>query len=335
MARLAAVSLILGLLGAAAQVDNGVEVDKSCLLQTKVTPIQLVAEGDEAPNCPLPANGRWCKVQLGPANFNMAVYDSEDIVSDTICQSGTWELQPNDVTALGEPGTAIDIGANVGFYSFVLAAHGWNVTSFEPMVANHALLDATMCANPSLKEKITLNKFGLGAKDDHCIIISGDDNLGDGVTQCGEDAKKPIQAGYHQRATMDIRRLDDVLKEQQVSKVDFVKMDVEGFECQVMAGGQSLLTKFRPKLIQSEVWHKMQGCQPEDYLNSFAKASYSVTKDRSCTQPGLVRPAQIENRYMCREPEQTGMGLLSMVAGLRSDERRIVWLSPDEQGHSN
>jgi len=334
MAVLATALLALALMGAAATSDPPV-----CLLQVNTKKAgqdrKAVLNVAEVPNCPLPANGKWCTVQLGPANFNMAVYNSADIVSNTICQSGTWELQPGDVTALGKPGSAIDIGANVGFYSFVLAAHGWNVTSFEPMAANHELLDATMCANPLLKQKITLNKFGLGAKDDHCIIISGDDNLGDGLTQCGEDAKKPIQAGYHQRATMDVRRLDDVLKEQQVSNVDFVKMDVEGFECQVMAGGQSLLTRFRPKLIQSEVWHEMQGCQPEDYLNSFAKASYSVTKDRSCTQPGLVRPAEIENRYMCREPEKTGLSLLEMVASLKSDERRIVWLIPDEQAHAN
>jgi len=334
MVRPAAACLILGLLGAAAQSDIGAPTDKTCLLQTKASASQS-AVASEAPKCPLPANGRWCKVQLGQANFDMAVYNSADIVSQSICQTGTWELQPNDITMLGNPGAAIDIGANVGFYSFALAAYGWNVTSFEPMVANHELLDATMCANPTLKEKITLNKFGLGAKDDHCIIISGDDNLGDGVTQCGEDAKKPIAAGYHQRATMDVRRLDDVLAEQGVSKVDFVKMDVEGFECQVMAGGQSLLTKIRPKLIQSEVWHDMQGCAPEDYLNSFAKASYSVTKDRSCTLPGLVRPEGIENRFMCKEQPQTGLSLLEIAASLNADERRIVWLRADEQAHVN
>ena len=55
---------------------------------------------------------------------------------------------------------------------------------------------ATMCANPALKSRITLNKFGLGPKDEHCVIISGDDNLGDGVSKCGADAKKPIAAGH-------------------------------------------------------------------------------------------------------------------------------------------
>jgi len=291
----------------------------------------------EEPNCPLPANGKWCRVHLGLANFNMAVYDTSDIVSNSICESGTWELHPDDIKNIGKADSAIDIGANIGFYSFVLAAYGWNVTSFEPIPANHNLFEATMCANPLLKQKITLNKFGLGGQDDHCIIISGDDNLGDGNAKCGEDAKKPIPPGYHQRATMEVRRLDDVLTEQHISQVSFVKMDVEGFECKVMVGGQSLLTKLRPRLIQSEVWHKMQGCQPEDYLKMFDNASYSVTMDLSCTNPhgGLAPPVYIENRYMCRKLEQPGISLLEIAASLHADERRIVWLRADEHANTD
>jgi len=337
MALGAATSLVWALVAAASSADVGTDAAETCLLQINSNKVELSqapppasAElGSAVPPCSLPANGRWCQVRLGSAAFSMAVYNSDDIVSNEICNTGSWELTETDVTELGQPGNALDIGANIGFYSFVLAANGWNVTSFEPMSANHELLDATMCANPALKQRITLNKFGLGSKDDHCIIISGDDNLGDGVSKCGEDAKQPIQAGYHQRATMDVHRLDDVLTQQHVDNINFVKMDVEGFECQVMVGGQSLLTKFRPRLIQSEVWHDMQGCLPQDYLSAFAKASYSVTKDRTCTTPDLTRPEQIDNRYMCRQPQQTATSLLEFASSLSPAVRKIVWLTPN------
>jgi len=278
--------------------------------------------------CSLPDHGQWCKVRMGEpdAEFSMAVYNSDDIVSNSICSTGTWELSTSDITDMGQPGHALDIGANVGFYSLVLAAAGWNVTAFEPMAKNTDLIEATLCANPALQQRITLNKFGLGPKDEHCVIISGDDNLGDGVSQCGADAEKPVKAGYSKRGTMDIRRLDDVLLQQHVSQVDFVKMDVEGFECQVMEGGQSLLTKYRPKMIQSEVWHKMQGCLPQDYLASFANASYKVTQDRACTMPDLSRPVEIVNRFMCRK---TGVSFLQGVQSMSQNERKIVWLQPD------
>lgn len=306
--------------------------DTLCHLQVAKSQIENSEQLWRDTECPLPDHGQWCTVRMGASHdtFDMAVYNSADIVSNSICTTGTWELSLNDVKDLGKPGHALDIGANVGFYSLVLAAAGWNVTSFEPMHANTELIEASLCANPELKPRITLNKFGLGSKDDHCIIISGDDNLGDGLSQCGEDAKKPVQAGYHKRATMDIRRLDDVLTQQHVDQINFVKMDVEGFECQVMGGGQSLLTKFRPRMIQSEVWPTMQGCLPQDYLSSFFQASYSVTKDRACTMPDLSRPNEIDNRFMCREKEQTGLSLLESVVSLGRKERAMVWLTPDQ-----
>lgn len=340
MALGAATALLWTLVAAASSDDLGIadgsinDNTHACLLQINSNKAELRRKGED--NCTLPANARWCQVSLGSAVFSMAVYNSADIVSNAICAGGSWELTEADVRELGPPGNALDIGANIGFYSFALAAFGWNVTSFEPMPSNHELLDATMCANPALKQRIKMNYFGLGAKDDHCIIISGDDNVGDGISKCGEDAKQPpqagvwpLQAGYHQKGSMDIHRLDDVLTEQQIDSIDFVKMDVEGFECQVMDGGQSLLTKFRPRLIQSEVWHDMQGCLPEDYLSGFAKASYSVTKDRTCTKPDLSRPEQIDNRYMCRQPEPTAPSLLEVSSSLSPAVRKIVWLTPD------
>lgn len=287
--------------------------------------------------CPLPENAQWCTVQMGlkHGTFQMAVYVAADIVSQSICSSGTWELQQTDISDLGKPGRALDIGANVGFYSLVLAASGWNVTAFEPMKTNTELIEASMCANPELAERITLNKFGLGSKDDRCIIFSDDNNLGDGHSACGDDINKPIPAGYHKRATMEIRRLDDALAKENVEHIDFVKMDVEGFECQVMAGGQSLLTKFRPRTIQSEVWPDMQGCKPQDFLASFAKAKYDVAKDRECTTPDLSRPTVIDNRYMCKQKKPNeGLSLLQIAenaASFGKRQRSIVWLTPSEQ----
>merc|ERR1719473_485395 len=86
--------------------------------QADTTPKQL---GDGT-TCELPANSRWCKVRMGEpeAEFSMAVYNGDDIVSNSICTTGTWELSTSDITNLGRPGHALDIGANVGFYSLVL-----------------------------------------------------------------------------------------------------------------------------------------------------------------------------------------------------------------------
>jgi FkbM family methyltransferase len=302
------------------------EADCSDLPADGVCQLQLSnrVHKHEHRGCALPAGAKWCKVGLG-LDFDMAVYGTADIVSGSICSSGTWELSTLDLQEIGTPGNALDIGANLGFYTLVLAASGWNVTAFEPMPQNIALLEASLCQNPALKSKVNLLKFGLGAKDDQCRLVSGNTNTGDGIVECGEEAKKPVQTDYVKRADLTIRRLDDILAQQpNMEHVDFVKMDVEGFECQVMSGAPSLLSKIRPRLIQSEVWPTMKGCSHASYFGQFSDAHYTVAKDRQCQIADSSSPTQIDNRYMCVQSD-TASSLLEITQAFEKSQRSIVW----------
>merc|ERR1719327_108340 len=239
----------------------------------------------------------------------MAVYAGNDIVSNGICGSGSWEVR--DVSDLGPPGIALDIGANIGFYSFLLADAGWQVESFEALPRNQKLIQATACRNPRLAEKITLVRTGLGARDDNCVFVSGYDNVGDGMVQCGDDAKR-IQSAkgpvvlmgqqYAVRGSFAVKRLDDILMlKGSPTHIDFVKIDVEGFECQVFKGALSILKHYRPRKIQSEVWSKMQGCVNTDYLNMFKQANYEVARTRGCERPDSSLSGDIQDFFMCRK----------------------------------
>lgn len=286
------------------------------LLQTHI------AVQSTQPECKLPNNAWWCTAVLGDKTFEMAVYPVEDIVSSAICSGGYWEINQYDIINLGQPGHALDIGANVGFYSLALAAFGWKVSSFEPSENNVALMQASMCRNPELAKMITLHNVGLGAADNHCIYTSHNSNLGDCETRCGMAAINWVDTeNERKRGEMVVRRLDDILAEENVEQIDYVKMDVEGFECNVMAGGQSLLQKYKPRFIQTEVWPTMQGCQPEAYLASFDKAGYTVSSNRECTDVNLSMPEKISDRYMCREATSK---LFATRPSLKKAERSIL-----------
>jgi Methyltransferase FkbM domain len=45
------------------------------------------------------------------------------------------------------------------------------------------------------------------------------------------------------------QRLDDYAKTSNLKRVDFIKIDVDGFECHVLKGGIDTLSKFRPVII--------------------------------------------------------------------------------------
>jgi len=246
-------------------------------------------------HCALPEGAVWCEARLKNLTpFWMAVYDwdeAEDWVSYNICQTGYWEEQ--DMSEFGAPGHMLDIGGNIGFYSFALAQAGWNVTAFEPMPTNFALMSATLCRNPGLAGRVRLNSFGLGAKTHECKMMRPQGNVGDGFTRCSDEEAGTIlqrdEDTFKEVGNFTIRRLDEVLLEQHITEVDLVKVDVEGHESQVFAGAPNFLKQYRPRLIKSEVWDTMVGSTGPtsgyEYLAMFESAGYKAFADNKCQTP--------------------------------------------------
>jgi len=239
----------------------------------------------------------------------MAVYESgagevalsQDWVSWNICHNGFWEDQ--DMAVFGAPGNMLDIGGNIGYHTFAFAHAGWTVNSFEPMAPNLALQQATICANPSFKEKVNIHPHGLGTSPQTCQMVAPKDNVGDGFTKCGAEGEAPApEIKFKVIGTFNLKRLDGVLQEEAAafSKIDLVKIDVEGYEAQVFAGAPNFLAQFRPRLIKSEVWGTMTGSTGVAYLSMFENAGYKIFKDTACTVP--TDKAAIGDVVMCLPP---------------------------------
>lgn len=277
----------------------------------------------------LPEGAKWCQVKPcdGSASFNMAVYESGDAVSNKVCKSGVWEElcdAKQFAVKKNEPGAMLDIGANIGYYGLLFANAGFNVIGVEPMPANLKLLEATLEANPQIKEKYHLHKVGLSDKaGEHCVVMAADDNLGNGEIFCSElgdvqewivKLKEKSGGGVKEkkdRGHFEVSTLDKVLKDDSFAqgKFDYAKMDVEGMEGLVLRGGASLFHNHAPKRFQSEVQKELKGTTPENLMNIFKDASYTDVGSKgfkSCTkQPKGEFALQydkngISNAYLCR-----------------------------------
>jgi FkbM family methyltransferase len=258
----------------------------------------IPAEPNESGECVLPEWARLCEVRLANATpFSMATYTAYDTVSDDICALGYWDEK--DLSKYGAPGNMLDIGGNIGYFTFAFAAAGWTVTTFEPMEKNRALINATMCHNPDLASRIHINAMGLGTKSQRCRMVTPNGNVGDGIIRC-RDAEEAIRdeditaMGVQQvQGEFPVRRLDEVLLELSqkglAQNFDFVKIDVEGYENMVFEGAPDFLSNYRPKLIKTEAWPKMVGPNGEapggDYLKRFEKAGYKLFLDPDCKTP--------------------------------------------------
>eukprot|EP00435_Cladocopium_sp_Y103_P004206 s4900_g1.t1 len=230
----------------------------------------------------------------------MAVYEHSDIVSDSLIRSQTWESVRSEV--YGPPGHAYDIGANMGFYTFLLAKAGWNVTAFEPMKSNRRLLKASLCANPDVQGHIDLHEVGLGDSPTHCRLMSGKGNVGDGIVNCGGATTQDgtvidTSSEYEVRDEFDVKLLDEEMESSKFAqqKVAFVNR-----------GGKKLLAQ-HPRLIQTEMWGKMQDCEPRDYMKMFTDANYKVASEAARSEAfalekngELVVQALVSTLLLCR-----------------------------------
>ncbi|WIA23238.1 hypothetical protein OEZ85_000010 [Tetradesmus obliquus] len=200
-------------------------------------------------------------VKLG--NCSVFVYAAHDFVSQELAgprhsyeekevAAVLWAMQQQQQAAGAAPRVKqqplfVDAGANVGSFLFSVADAGYRVAAFEGMPSNIALLRHSLCANPHLRNRVGLFGTGLGAEADTCYVVSDHINVGDGHTVCGEEQvrKRTDNTGYTIRGKTSVRRLDSILSED----IQVLKLDVEGFELQVLQGADSLLTKHRVNYI--------------------------------------------------------------------------------------
>ncbi len=126
-------------------------------------------------------------------------------------------------------GVFVDVGANVGTYAMVLARHvGANgkVIAIEPHPVTHARLKFN-CAASGFAQ-VRLVAAAAGPSDSELMIETDGDNLGASHIVTGAPAGNAIK--------VPSLRLQRILDDAGVCRVDALKIDVEGFEDRVLTG---------------------------------------------------------------------------------------------------
>lgn len=143
--------------------------------------------------------------------------------------------------------TVLDIGANLGLVTLLMSARvglSGSILMFEPARDMLAFLKATIEMNDDLDVK--LFPFALGRIEQTLTLSVPDHNAGRAslVPNTIEVAKENYD--------VDVKRLADVLRGENITSIDFLKVDVEGFESEVFAGLFDDPGAPRPRLILFE-----------------------------------------------------------------------------------
>ena len=150
-------------------------------------------------------------------------------------------LKPGDVV--------LDIGANIGAHTLPLSrlvgAAGC-VHAFEPTAFAFAKLKANIARNADLAGRIKARQILLsdGGGDAPPAALASSWPLGD------RPGGHPVHGGHDMTtAGAEAETLDSYVAREAIERIDFIKLDVDGNECQVLRGGLDSLRRFHPPII--------------------------------------------------------------------------------------
>lgn len=151
-----------------------------------------------------------------------------------------------------EEPVVFDIGANIGTYSSWVAkwlsSKNGKVYSFEPQ----RVVFQMFCANMSINNIFNVHAFqmGLGDKKKKINLKEVDYNLmgSYGAFSLNKQNTPEYQTTAIEQ-TINIDTLDNFVKDHKIKKVDFIKIDAEGMDIDVINGGINTIKKFKPKLL--------------------------------------------------------------------------------------
>jgi FkbM family methyltransferase len=205
------------------------------------------------------------------------VLDVEDIrsVPFTVIAEGPYEqFQAEILFTLGKTVESFfDIGANMGFYSLALASINSEVQvkSFEPQPEIYSIFSKNVSLN-QLEPQIKIYNYGLGSKEDKLkMYIPAFTGSGG-----GSFADLHTEEGAAEEVFVPVQSLDKLVPP--YSNIDLMKIDVEGFEFEAIAGALELIGSSKPTIIIELLrkWMKPFGRQPQDVINLLNPLGYMV-----------------------------------------------------------
>ena len=173
----------------------------------------------------------------------------------------------------------VDVGANRGqsakFFSRVFSNHA--IYCFE---ANPNLILKLKNKTKNINRKIFCVALGNESKETQfniCVLDAistlSNPNLKSSYNKFKSKILKTDVSKLYKKINVKMKLLDSFFQENQIKAMNILKIDVEGFEQQVLFGSKLIISSLKPSVIQVEVHHndQYQNYKPdlEILLNSY------------------------------------------------------------------
>lgn len=167
-----------------------------------------------------------------PNAISFEVPDTLYQVFKEIFMADVYEINTLSPTLASNP-TVIDIGANAGFFDWILLSKrpDARIYAYEPMPANVAMLQKTLQWNHPIQPNIQLHQMAVTGSPKQELVLHMEDT---GDNQVVASAF----AGFNKNNTKTISvrciTLTDIITKNQLTHINLLKMDCEGSEYDII-----------------------------------------------------------------------------------------------------
>ena len=244
-------------------------------------------------------SARWTisgvvKLQVADARFKMYSNCDDGLVRMIYYKSPY--VEQNDLNVFlsfcRTESVIFDIGANTGLYSLSSASiHDQaRIFSFEPNPVNLNRLRYNIQLNPFTNLEVA--PFAVGDQSTEIEFhVLKDDKLSD-TSSAVKDFSHSSYRGEKEWKSIKVKQvtIDEYVKDQSLDRLDLLKIDVEGYEINVIEGGMESFKRFKPIIMLESFLDK----EKRAYFNDLAKAlNYTIY---FISEHGIIRSnGEIDN----------------------------------------
>lgn len=158
------------------------------------------------------------------------------------------EMRPLLTQLIPDDAVVFDVGAHAGQYTklFARLARRGRVYAIEPQSYARRILRTAIRLNRL--RNVEILPVALGATSDTATLtipVKASGSYGFGLAHLGPHTRD----GFTETESVAVTTLDALVTKLSLTRLDFIKADIEGWEQAMVEGGRTTLARFRPPLL--------------------------------------------------------------------------------------
>lgn len=252
------------------------------------------------------------------SNFGFSCWiNSQEVIGTRLLQHGFFEPWESYLikSLVKKDQLFLDIGANFGYFSMLVAACcKAKVLAFEPQPNIFHLLKRNITLN-KCSDRVSAYPIALGNESTTGRLGVATDSAASSFTRTQDGKNKPNRWSWESDIQVSVEPLDTWLAAHQIDTIDFMKVDVEGYEPLVFEGARDLFAGSRPPIVLAEL-----------HPGHLARIDKTVDSVLSFFRSNCYHIFDLQG-YACREIENGENNLsynLLMLHDKHEEQREIV-----------